>query len=186
MTSADRRADDGLGELHRTDRGWQVRFERWLPHSPDRVWHALTDPAELAAWFPTTIEFPAEHEGLPRPGARLTFRFRSGEGPDFTGSLIAYEPPRLLAFWWGDDLVRIELRAEGEGTALVLGDTTPERGSSARSAAGWHLCLDALAQTLSPDDSPAGDLPPKSWQPVLARYQDAFGPEASTIGPPTG
>ena len=29
----------------------ELRFERWFPHSPDRVWRALTSVAELRTWF---------------------------------------------------------------------------------------------------------------------------------------
>jgi uncharacterized protein YndB with AHSA1/START domain len=29
-----------------------LRFERHLGHSVERVWRALTEPSELAHWFP--------------------------------------------------------------------------------------------------------------------------------------
>lgn len=30
-----------------------LTYERRLPHSPEAVWNAITDPKELAAWFNT-------------------------------------------------------------------------------------------------------------------------------------
>ena len=34
-----------------------VRFERTFPDTPLAVWEAITDPAQLKEWFPTTVEF---------------------------------------------------------------------------------------------------------------------------------
>ncbi|MBE0690020.1 MAG: SRPBCC domain-containing protein, partial [Anaerolineae bacterium] len=28
-----------------------LKFERFYPHPPERVWKALTDPAALASWY---------------------------------------------------------------------------------------------------------------------------------------
>ena len=44
---------DELGTLSTTPNGEpELRFERRLRHPIERVWAALTDPRELAAWFP--------------------------------------------------------------------------------------------------------------------------------------
>jgi uncharacterized protein YndB with AHSA1/START domain len=167
---------DALGELAAVPGGWKVTFVRTLPHPPDRVWRAVTDPDELAAWFPTTIDGPRT------AGAPLTFRFRRGEGPDFTGTLLAYEPPHVLEFLWGDDRIRIELTAVPVGTRLVLSDTFAEQGKAARDAAGWHTCLAALQAALSSGDGRQDR--GTAWPAVHERYRAAFGPLASTIGPP--
>ncbi|MCW2567279.1 MAG: hypothetical protein JWN54_1376, partial [Mycobacterium sp.] len=44
-----------LGALHDLGGRWQLRFTRRLPHPPQKVWRALTEPEHLAAWFPTEI-----------------------------------------------------------------------------------------------------------------------------------
>ncbi|HKC74762.1 MAG TPA: SRPBCC domain-containing protein [Chloroflexota bacterium] len=44
------------GQLEHIDGRWQLRFTRKLAHPPEKVWRALTEPAHLAAWFPTDIE----------------------------------------------------------------------------------------------------------------------------------
>jgi uncharacterized protein YndB with AHSA1/START domain len=65
--------DPREGRLEEVAGRWRLRFERLLPHPPQKVWRALTQEEHLAAWFPTTIE------GDLRPGAPLRFAFR-GEG----------------------------------------------------------------------------------------------------------
>src|SRR5262245_20151101 len=57
------------GELHVTDGRGVLRFTRRLNHPPEKVWAALIEPEQLAAWFPTTID------GQRAAGASLTFRF---------------------------------------------------------------------------------------------------------------
>ena len=39
------------GTLETIDGRPALRFERRLAHSVQRVWHAVTEPAELAQWF---------------------------------------------------------------------------------------------------------------------------------------
>jgi uncharacterized protein YndB with AHSA1/START domain len=164
-----------LGELDRSGPAWRLRFVRQLPHSPQRVWRALTEPDELEAWFPTTIE------GERAPGATLRFSFRHGEAEGFQGRMIACEPPRLLEFMWGTDRIRFELEPTETGTQLTLSDTVDQNGKAARDAAGWHVCLDQLLALLG--DQASQTTP---WRDMHQLYQEAFGPEASTIGPPEG
>jgi uncharacterized protein YndB with AHSA1/START domain len=38
-----------LGRFEEVEGGWRLRFERRLPHSPEKVWRALTEEAHLAA-----------------------------------------------------------------------------------------------------------------------------------------
>jgi uncharacterized protein YndB with AHSA1/START domain len=154
------------------DGRWQLRFERTLPYPPEKVWRALTEPEHLEHWFPTTIE------GERVAGAPLRFSFRNGEAPAFEGEMITWEPPSVLELRWGDDVLRLELRPEGDGTVLTLLDILYDRGKGARDAAGWHVCLDKLAAHLGGADSQP------AWQDVHAEYVERFGPEAATIGPP--
>ena len=44
-----------------------VRFVRTYPHPVERVWRAVSDPAELAHWFPSAVTVE------PREGGRITF-----------------------------------------------------------------------------------------------------------------
>jgi uncharacterized protein YndB with AHSA1/START domain len=163
-----------LGTLTQVgDDRWAIRFTRRFDHPIEKVWRAITEPEHLAAWFPSTID------GERRAGAPLSFHF--DEHTDLAGEMLAFDPPHLMELRWGDDVLRFELRSEGDGTVLELIDTTPEQGKAARDGAGWHECLDRLAHEVD------GTEPPEMgavWREVSPRYQAAFGPEASTIGPP--
>jgi uncharacterized protein YndB with AHSA1/START domain len=168
-----------LGELDRTGQAWRLRFVRHLAHPQARVWRALTEPADLAAWFPSTIE------GDRVAGAPLTFTFEHAEAAPMHGKMLACDPPRLLEFMWGTDQIRIELEPTATGTRLTLWDTLDANGKAARDGAGWHTCLDGLQALLdNPDSSDERRI--TDWADVHPLYQQAFGPEASTIGPPEG
>ena len=164
------------GRLEQRGDRWQLRFTRRLPHPPDKVWRALTDPEHLAAWFPADIE------GERAAGAPLRFVFREGEGPPIDGEMLVCDPPATLEFTWGGDVLRFDVRADGDGSVLELVNTFDERGKAARDAAGWHTCLDLLALRL--DDRDAPWTPAARWQSVHPGYVERFGPEAATIGPP--
>jgi uncharacterized protein YndB with AHSA1/START domain len=168
-------ATDRLGSLEQADDGWRVRFTRMLPASPERVWRALTEPTELAVWFPTSID------GERAAGASLTFRFPQDQAPPFDGVMLVCESPRVLELMWGPDRLRFELVATADGTELTLLDNLEELGKAARDAAGWHVCLDALEVSLT-----GGAEARTSWPQVHARYVASFGPAAATIGPPEG
>jgi uncharacterized protein YndB with AHSA1/START domain len=168
------------GTIDQLDDGrWQLRFTRTLAHAPEKVWRALTEPEHLAHWFPTTIE------GERAAGARLRFAFPGGQAPPFDGEMLAYEPPRLLELRWGDDILRLELRPTAEGaTVLTLLDTLDDRGKGARDGAGWHVCLDSLAEHLHGEPTARESM--GAWKDVHPHYVKSFGPEAATIGPPEG
>ena len=162
------------GDLEQVGGGWQLRFARPLAHRPEKIWQALTEPQELEAWFPTTIE------GERRSGAALHFGFRGEPYDPFDGEMLAYEPPRLMEFRWGEDRLRFALEPDGDGARLTLLDQLAERGKGARDGAGWHVCLDNLERHLAGE--PKGD--PDAWRPLNEAYNRRFGPEAATIGPP--
>jgi uncharacterized protein YndB with AHSA1/START domain len=164
------------GQLERRNGRWQLRFERRPPHSPEKVWRALTEPEHLAAWFPTDIE------GERAAGAPLHLVFREGEGPTLDGEMLAYSPPSALEVRWEDETLRFDLEPEGEGTRLVFVNTFDELGKAARDAAGWDVCLDRLRCHLDGEEAPW--VPRERWQSVHQAYVERFGPDASTIGPP--
>jgi uncharacterized protein YndB with AHSA1/START domain len=167
------------GALAQRDDGrWQLRFTRTLSHPQEKVWRAITEPDHLAHWFPTTIE------GERAAGARLTFSFPEGRMPPMEGEMLAWEPPSLMEFVWGTDIVRLELRPTGGGTVLTLLDTVDEHGKAARDAAGWHVCLDSLTVHLGGGQDAREAM--GKWKEVHPHYVETFGPEAATIGPPEG
>ncbi|MGH3448361.1 MAG: SRPBCC domain-containing protein [Nocardioidaceae bacterium] len=54
-----------------------LRFERRLAHPPEKVWRAVTDPAQMKHWFPASVETEL------RAGASMRFSF--GEDFDLDG-----------------------------------------------------------------------------------------------------
>ncbi len=120
-----------------------VRFERRLAHPVDAVWRVVTDPAELAHWFPSEVVVEL------RAGGAMRFTF--GPGAVYDGEVVELDPPHLFAFLWGVDLLRFELAPDGDGTRLTMLHVLNEEGepAAAKVAAGWHLCLDAMARRLA-------------------------------------
>jgi uncharacterized protein YndB with AHSA1/START domain len=165
--------DARLGTLSRQGERCTLRFTRRLAHPREKVWRAVTEPEHLAVWFPQEIV------GERQAGASL--RFVSPAGDAFDGELLVFDPPSVLEFTWGPDLLRIELAADGPGTLLTLTDTFDDLGKAARDAAGWHECLDRLGDEL---DGAAPLDWGRTWREVHPAYVSRLGPEAATIGPP--
>jgi uncharacterized protein YndB with AHSA1/START domain len=166
-----------FGTVHQVDDDrWQLRFTRTLPHPRDKVWRAITEPEQLAKWFPTTIE------GGRITGAALHYSFPGGQAPPMEGEMLAFEPESLMELRWGPDVLRMELRSVPEGTEFRLLHTLEQRGKAARDAAGWHVCLDALEAALAGAADSREQM--AAWSEVHPRYVQSFGPEAATIGPP--
>ena len=164
------------GTLHTENGLFVLRFERHLAHPALKVWQALTDAAALHHWFPQDVTADL------RPGGKMLFSFRNGEGiPPFDGEVLEFDPPRVFAFRWGTDLLRWELRPADDGCLLIFTDTLTEGGKAARDGAGWHVCLEALQAWIDGTEPPPAD----RWQQVHPGYVERFGPEAATIGPPS-
>jgi uncharacterized protein YndB with AHSA1/START domain len=163
------------GQLEHVDNRWQLRFVRTLPHPPEKVWRALTEPEHLATWFPSEIN------GERATGAPLRFVFPGG-GPTVDGEMITYDPPSVLEYRWGSETLRYDLTPSGDGCVLTFVNRFDEVGKGSRDAAGWHSCLDLLGYDLDGEKAPWK--PRERWQQVHAVYVERFGPEASTIGPP--
>jgi uncharacterized protein YndB with AHSA1/START domain len=139
------------GTVHEHEDGYQLRFERHLLHPVEKVWAALTNPAQRAQWLaPGELELTL--------GGRVSLAFTDGDGV-IDGQVTAIAPPGLLEFTWTDQdndfgFVRWELVAGDGDTRLVLTHTVPEsaRGFGLPMLAGWHSLLDQLAALL--DDQP--------------------------------
>ena len=154
------------GSYEQIDGSPVVRFERTFPHAMSEVWEAITDPARLARWFPTTVEFDEL-----RTGAGIVFRFEEDRFPAMSGAFREVSRPRRLSFTWGDDVLTFELEDRDGGAAcrLALSVVLDSADKAARDAAGWDDCLDMLDRVVS------GETPDKLWKPDSwrARY-DAY------------
>jgi uncharacterized protein YndB with AHSA1/START domain len=165
MTS--QQTPDRDGTLTDVDGRDAVRFERRLGHPPERVWKALTDPDDLRAWFPADIE-----GDLTSPGAELSFPFRDREAETMGGEVLESDPPARLAFTWGEQILRFELKPDGDGTRLVFTHALP-RAETAKTAAGWQLRLVLLEARLAGEPEPGFDQ--AQWIELHEGYADQFG-----------
>jgi uncharacterized protein YndB with AHSA1/START domain len=145
-----------------------IRLERRLSRPPSEVWRALTDRAELNAWFPCDILTETW-----KVGASLHFVFRAGEWHDLEGTVLECDEPRTLSFTWGDETLRFELTADGGGTQMVFTNEL-DASIAARNAAGWIVCLEHLEGRATEEDL---------WKGLFDRHAQAFVP---ALGPQEG
>jgi predicted 3-demethylubiquinone-9 3-methyltransferase (glyoxalase superfamily)/uncharacterized protein YndB with AHSA1/START domain len=157
-----------------------LRFERTLAHPPERVWTALTEVDDLRHWHPSPFELERRAGGA--------IHYLPPEGAAFgDGKVIAYEPPSLLAYSWGEDELRWELEPTGTGTLLTLTHAFDDRLKAARDAAGWDLCLAALGRALGGDRAlaPTGERALLGdWDELNHAYQERFGIPAERAAKP--
>ena len=147
-----------------------LRFERRLAHPPEKVFRAISEPAELAHWFPAKVETEL------RAGAPIRFEFEDVDFEAPPGEVLEVDPPKLLAYAWGDGVLRWEVVPEGAGCRLhfthTLGGDEAWGGrlAAARQAAGWDVCLAALDARL--DGTAGAEL---DWFPRQEAYLERFG-----------
>ena len=152
---------------------WTVVFVRELAHSPESVWSALTDPAELAEWAP----FDTDRDLGATGNATLTLA--GGDGQDrMEASVRAADAPRLLEYTWGPDLLRWELEPIPSGTLLTLRHTVEDKSWVPKVIAGWHICLDVAERLLK--GSPIGRIVAAEaldhgWQRLNDEYSQKLG-----------
>jgi len=173
------------GRLIAIDGRPALRFERRYRHPIARVWRAISEPAEMAKWFPSNVigeraagaalEFLDDDQ---RAAAQAAGEPTRAEGPMFHGTVVVHDPPNVFSFTWGGELLRFELHAEAENTVLVFTHVLSHSSIAARTGAGWHACIGALDRLLGSDVSEGED-----WKAVYDDYIDRAGPE---LGTPTG
>jgi uncharacterized protein YndB with AHSA1/START domain len=160
------------GTLKREGDRYVLYYERLLAHPVERVWRAVTEPSELAAWFPGQVEISLE------PGGAVRFA-QPGFDVDLallptSGTVTALDPPSELAFTWGDDELRFVLTPSGDSCLLVFTHAFTNRASARRSGAGWSMCLDALVAMCA-----GVARPPNRWPEYFARYTDELGADGT-------
>jgi uncharacterized protein YndB with AHSA1/START domain len=128
-----------------------IEHEAVYPHSPERVWRALVDPEELAAWLMPT-------DFAPRPGHEFTLETGDAHIGAIQGEVLEIDEPRFLRCRWsgvfGDTYVSFELFPERDGTRLRVthdGFGEPLPPEFAGFDAGWTEKLDQdLPRVLGP------------------------------------
>ena len=169
------------GEIRTLDDGWEIRFERRLRHSPERVWAALTTPQGLACWL-------AEAVIDPTPGGRMDLDFRQPAPEKFpdtpevrrqANEVLVFQPFTRFEHTFGgaDSVVSWRLAPDGDGTRLTLIHRMPRDWESniANTLAGWHHHMEGL------DDAARSAAHPWRWLRWTA-LRDAYA--AAVAGKP--
>jgi uncharacterized protein YndB with AHSA1/START domain len=166
--SAETTAD---GTLEKRDDGQAViRFERRLDHPVERVWAAITDPAQMSGWW-------GDADVDLREGGRFDVRWlntdEKGDSAHMHGTIERLEPGRLIEIH-GDihGVLLVELEPSGEGRTLLRFSSTLDLPDEFRTKvlAGWHTHLDALATVLAGGSVDLENIVEEGWEDAHAAY----------------
>jgi uncharacterized protein YndB with AHSA1/START domain len=164
---------------------WTIEFIRVYPHPIERVWKAISDPAEVAVWFIRPSVWDLRSGGA--------YRFQE----KFAGAIELVEPPRFIRFryasidgpWPGAEAYfQFELEAVAGGTRLrfvqhaapdVVDPDEPREvfRSPGRpgSLGGWHAAFEELDELL--DGVPTGSRLPPTRMSAVAQNWASFPSE---------
>jgi uncharacterized protein YndB with AHSA1/START domain len=129
-----------------------IAFEFDLPHSPGKVWRALTDPELLAEWLLPAVDFELEPEAA--------FTFKAPPQPGWDGTVncrfLEIEAHRKLRWTWVvgdiDTVVTFTLTPTASGTRLRLvqsGFKPNQKRNFAGARYGWKMMGGRLVELLA-------------------------------------
>ena len=134
-----------------------LSFEFDLPHSPQKVWRALTDPVLLAEWLLPVIDLKLE------PGA--AFMFKAQQQPGWDGVVncrcLEIEAQRKLSYTW----------VVGDIDTVVTFTLTPTEGKDGTS--GTRLSL--VHSGFKPDQKQAFGGARYGWKMMGGQLVDLLG-----------
>lgn len=155
-----------------------VRFRRDFAHPVERLWAAITDPDDLAHWFPSKVRME------PWAGGTIEF-FGDPNLPETrsSGTILEFEPPTRLAYSWHASELHFTIEPAGDGgCVLTLTDVLEASDAAARNAAGWTVCLAELGKHLAGQraDGPHSDTA-ESWKRHYDEYISTGMPSGAWI-----
>ena len=149
---------------------WTLILVRELRHSPEKVWQALTDPAQLREWAPFVVD-----GSLDTVGKKVKLTWVGNPTPIDTRVTRADAPEALE---YGD--IRWKLEAVGSGTRLTLWHAIDRRFIS-WGAAGWHISFDVAERMLAGNPIRhiigADTMKLAGWKQLVAEYAKQFASE---------
>lgn len=149
------------GTLETIDGRPALRFERTLPHPVERVWRAVSVPAELERWMPAAVDWtPAAGETIEVHGAIC--------------AVTEVDAPRRLAWTYAGQHHSFELTADDGGCRLVFTHVLDDRALAAQTATGWHAYLSRLEPHLADGHLPEEEAH-TGWAETHERYAERFG-----------
>lgn len=159
-----------------------VRFERLLPGPIERVFDYLTKSEFLATWL-------ASASGDWRKRGEITLAVTFSAHDDCsdslcTGTVLDYDPPRLLSYSWREvdetgkerpaSIVRFELSEQGDSVRLVLSHRKLAPGEMAGFGAGWDSHLHYLSGRLT-------GKPMRPFGEIFTAARAHYGPLAKSV-----
>jgi hypothetical protein len=119
----------GGAQVRKDGDRWTLILVRELRHSPEQVWQALTDPAQLREWAP----FDADGS-LSAAGSRVKLTTVGAPSPQVSETTVTRaDAHKVLEYNWGGNDIRWELEPSGGGTRLTLWHDIDRRPSCGRS-----------------------------------------------------
>ena len=138
-----------------------ARYERHFSHSVEDVWAMLTKNEKLQQWFSELTVVDLRKGGL--------IQFDKQDGTFMDMNILDYEPLKVLAFEWGNDVARFELSPESGGCKLIFSETISSfTEQTIKDLAGWHVCLDVVETLL---DSRTVSSREESWKEWYQKYK---------------
>lgn len=140
--------------------GHSLTLTRRFNATPERVWHAWTDPQALRRWFgpsPDMTMLVAETDVRVGGRFRIAMKAPDGEVHDARGVYREVVRHEQLVFTWAwqstperESLVTVRLEPDGAGTRLtLLHEQFADAAARDRHQEGWGGCLDSLQRFLA-------------------------------------
>ncbi len=127
-----------------------IEKDLFINATPERVFQALTERAELERWFLTKAQVDL------RPGGALRFEWARAGGVSNIGKFLVLDPPYRLSYTWEEPAkeptpttITFDLTAENDGTRLHLRHTGIGEGEEwdryyTLRDSGWNMHLQNL------------------------------------------
>jgi uncharacterized protein YndB with AHSA1/START domain len=141
---------------HATETPRSLVVERQFPHSPEKLWRALTEGPLLEQWMMKN-DF--------EPVAGRKFQFRADPMPNWNGivdcQVLVVEPPKQLSYNWG-----VGDQTTGGLQWVVVWTLTPAEG-------GTHVRMEQSG--FGPDQQAAYQGAKYGWQKFFGGLEQVLG-----------
>ena len=136
-----------------TEASLHLIVRRTIRASPERLFAAWTEPAQLVQWWgPEGVRCPHAEVDL-RVGGRYRIANETPEGTVWiSGYFERIEPPTELVYTWtvepssrAPERVRVRFEPRDEGTeVIVVHERIADQAARDQHEHGWQGCLDGL------------------------------------------
>ena len=155
-----------MNDLGKISVCYSVTFGRRSPHSPSRIWSAVTDPEEVSRWmgYPARVDL--------RIGGAYSVDFSGSGAGGLAGVITQIKRRRRFQYRWGLSTICWELEAEGDGCRyrfVHFGQKPRDVPDEEGLAAGWHAWLDDLESYLD-GAAPTHELNSPRWIELKRQY----------------